>query len=162
MAHTTWRRSACCELLPPDYFLARLVDNNAAVNDALAAIESVFSRYNVRAIRQELWPDEEILAAARASHAGLGLGVIAVTTTRLLFARTRFLRRPLIVSLALNELRNVRTERVLGSANLVVDDHYGRVFKFRSIRPPERALSLDDAVQQHSGDSTQPSKRPAR
>jgi Bacterial PH domain len=119
--------------------------------DALSAIESFFSRGNVRAIRAELWADEEVLAAVVAGHGRPGLGVLGVTPTRILFARERVLRRPLHLSIPLEAVRSVRIERVLGSANLLFEDAAGHAFTFQSIRSLERALEVEDAIRQRAG-----------
>ena len=114
--------------------------------DALTEIESLFSRGNVKAIRDALLPDEVINAVAVAGYGRPGLGVLAVTTSRVLFARERFARRPFYLSVPIKDVRSVEIERVLGSANVVVDDASGQTFKFVSLRDLERVAALEAAL----------------
>jgi hypothetical protein len=122
------------------------------------SFESVFHRQNRRALRDALWPDEEVLATAIAGHGRPGLGVLALTTGRLLFLRTRLFRRPYSVSIPTSSIISVHGELVLGSGNVIVQTS-GQTLKFVSIRPPGLAFVLRDSIEAAIHDDLRPEVR---
>jgi Bacterial PH domain len=106
----------------------------------LAEFEGRFSyREAAHLVADRITPDEELRAVVEASHGSPRLGLLALTTKRLLYVRSRIVRRPLVISVPFGTITGWRyAERpVSGQLDLELAD--GSRMQFRSLVPKDRA-----------------------
>lgn len=96
---------------------------------------------SVAALERELLSGERVLVAAEACPRRFNLGVLAATTKRVIFARTRIFRPPLILSWDYSQIEAVDVGEAPLSGKLQLTTGDG-LTTFDLIRPKERTHLL--------------------
>lgn len=109
-------------------------------DDPLASYASTFSYREVaRVLRANLGSDEEVVEVVKAAYGSPKLGLLVLTTTRLIYARSRIFRSPRIISMPLDQLARADFRERPVSGELAVALQDGTSFAFRNLVPKSHA-----------------------
>ena len=99
------------------------------------------SRTNAKHFRSVIAEGEEVLAVANAVNRGYWVGLLAVTTSRIVFVCQRVILRPRVISLDFAKIASARMDIQPLTGSLVLETDEGPV-RFRLISPKERTWPL--------------------
>jgi hypothetical protein len=113
-----------------------------------------FASGNARALESELRPNEELLLVLEAAElGGIRMGLLALTSRRLIFVKERLLRRAMIRQVELDGITSVTAEQVppeLPYTGVLAVTTADEEHRWRSIRPASAADELAEAIRAHS------------